>query len=188
MVCPSNSHTRSFLDSFANGKLWGADCEGVYARHKGLHSVVPAGCPAGFTHGFTIRPWCVSVCLSACQCATTFPKINCICKSNTELLGCAKPTAASSVEGRPFAVEANWKCSPAADVSHSVRCVRYWQKSRFLKAIDRLFLVLSCNNTSSFGSLKSCVSVCHLCTGPMSTILALVTPVPPGLLEFVTRI
>lgn len=117
-----------------------------------------------------------------------FCKINCICKSNTELLGCAKPTAASSVEGRPFAVEANWKCSPAADVSHSVRCVRYWQKSRFLKAIDRLFLVLSCNNTSSFGSLKSCVSVCHLCTGPMSTILALVTPVPPGLLEFVTRI
>lgn len=116
-----------------------------------------------------------------------FCKINCICKSNTELLGCAKPTAASSVEGRPFAVEANWKCSPAADVSHSVRRVRYWQKSRFLKAIDRLFLVLSCNNTSSFGSLKSCVSVCHLCTGPMSTILALVTPVPPGLLEFVTR-
>lgn len=75
MVCPSNSHTRSFLDSFANGKLWGADCEGVYERHKGLHSVVPAGCPAGFTHGFTIRPWCVSVCLSACQCATTFPDV-----------------------------------------------------------------------------------------------------------------
>lgn len=38
-----------------------------------LHSVVTMGCPAGFTHGFAMRPWCGSICLLACQCATIFP-------------------------------------------------------------------------------------------------------------------
>lgn len=108
-----------------------------------------------------------------------FCKINCICKSNTELLDYANPTAESSVERVGHVqLKRTGNVARAADLSHSVRCVRYWQKSRFLKAIDRLFLVPSCNNISGFGSLKSCVSVCHLCTGPMSTTLALVTPAP----------
>lgn len=112
-----------------------------------------------------------------------FCKINCICKSNTELLDYANPTAEASVERvghlqlkRP----GEYSLCPLSQLTCLTFLCRTYTVlagESFFKAIDRLFLVLSCNNIPGLIPQELCFCLSPV-YWPHVYLPALVTPAP----------